>query len=374
MLCMDDELVLRAWVASIGGVGPRRFESLRQRFGDLSLLLSVSKDSLLHAGVPEKLAGAIIASRDTHPPETIRAACKAHDLTIIDPDTRGYPPLLQTIHDPPIVLYVQGTLPDWNASTIAVVGTRSITAYGRQVTTTLTRDLVRAGCIIVSGFMFGVDAIAHQSALENDGVTVGVLGYGFGVPLYPRTHEKLRDAMLGHNGCLLSEFPPWQHPVPGNFPQRNRIVAGISNGVVVTEAAARSGSRITAEIAADLGRDVFAVPGPISSPYSEGTKELINLGATLVTSATDILDGIGIVALTPRVSTTGTVHQCDDPLQRAIVDYLETHGGASTDELLQYSSAPLRTLLGALGTLELRHVIESAGIGLYRLCTKHSLL
>ncbi|MBP9700641.1 DNA-protecting protein DprA, partial [Candidatus Woesebacteria bacterium] len=137
--------------------------------------------------------------------------------------------------------------------------------------------------------MYGVDTVAHLTAVKQKGTTIGVLGYGFGVPYYPREQEKVADAILESGGCLITEYPPWQTPTRYTFPKRNRIVSGLSLGVVVTEAAVKSGSKITARLAAEQGREVFAVPGPIDSPYSEGTKELINLGATLVSSASDIL-------------------------------------------------------------------------------------
>lgn len=289
---------IKAWVASIPGVGPKRFRALSQRFPDVSTLLSVSKTALIHKGVPVKLADVLVRHRETHPPESIHAFCRANDVRIVTQSDPLYPPLLLQISDPPVVLYVKGTLPDWSTPTIAVVGTRQITSYGRLVTQELTAQLVQAGCTIISGFMYGVDAVAHETVIEKKGKTVGVLGYGFGAPFYPRSHALLAETIYAAGSCLVTEFPPWQHATAANFPLRNRIVSGMSLGVVVTEAASKSGSKITAECAVNQGRDVFAVPGPIHSTFSEGTKELVNLGAKLVTTAVDILEELPM-----RIST-----------------------------------------------------------------------
>ncbi len=198
-------------------------------------------------------------------------------------------PLLSQIDDPPKRLYVRGKLPDFSKPMIAVVGTRHVTDYGRKVTYSLARDLATAGFTIVSGFMYGVDAIAHGAAIDAGGKTIGVLGFGFDY-MYPKSHASLAKRMLETGNTLVTEFEPEVPAMPQNFPRRNRIVSGLCLGVVVTEAAKNSGSMITARLAVEQGREVFAVPGPIDSLYSEGTKELINLGAKLVTNVSDIVD------------------------------------------------------------------------------------
>ncbi len=187
-------------------------------------------------------------------------------------------------------LYRRGALPDPSLPTIAIVGTRQITPYGRYVTQQFTKELVAAGFVIVSGFMYGVDAVAHETCIDNGGKTIAVLGYGLDAPYYPRSHALLAKKLLAHGSCLVSEYAPHVHAHASHFPRRNRIVSGLSLGVLVTEAAVRSGTMITARLAAEQGREVFAVPGPFDSLYSEGTKELVNQGAKLVTSIHDIVD------------------------------------------------------------------------------------
>jgi DNA processing protein len=222
-----------------------------------------------------------------------------------------YPPLLREIADPPLALYVRGSLTAFISEDlqreqskksdaiaarpppIAVVGTRTITSYGKTATEILAGGLARAGCPIISGFMFGVDVHAHQAAVAAGGYTVGVLGYGLGQRWYPQSNAPIAEKILEAGGALLTEYPPNTPPTKAYFPARNRIVAGMCAAVLVVEAGKQSGSHITAQCAVDEGRLVAAVPGPITSPYSEGTKQLIQQGALMATCAADVLTELG---------------------------------------------------------------------------------
>ncbi|MBP9700141.1 DNA-processing protein DprA [Candidatus Woesebacteria bacterium] len=270
-----------AWFQSIPGV---KTNLLAQNSSE------ITPNTLKELGFSERETDLIIRYAKRHPPQELGEWCERNAVSILTSEEFSYPQLLSQISDPPSVLYIKGTLPSDLIPMIAVVGTRQITPYGKMVTEKLTSELVEKGMTIVSGMMYGVDTVAHLTAVKQKGTTIGVLGYGFGVPYYPREQEKVANAILESGGCLITEYPPWQTPTRYTFPKRNRIVSGLSLGVVVTEAAAKSGSKITARLAAEQGREVFAVPGPIDSPYSEGTKELINLGATLITSAVDIME------------------------------------------------------------------------------------
>lgn len=209
-------------------------------------------------------------------------------LTLKD---KNYPKLLREIANPPAVLYIK-TLKSleeiFTRPAVAVVGTRNISSYGRIVTQKITKDLVKHGITIVSGLAKGVDVCAHITALENNGLTIAVLGSGID-SIYPAEHLRIANQIV-ENGALISEFPLGTRASPGNFPIRNRIISGLSLGVVITEAAEKSGTMITASFAADQGREVFAVPGPITSPYSAGTSALIRKGAKIVTNINDILE------------------------------------------------------------------------------------
>ena len=206
-------------------------------------------------------------------------------ITAFDPE---YPALLLEIADPPFVLHASGSLDRLRLPAVSVVGSRDASRYGRDVAQRLGRELSAAGVAVVSGFARGVDAAAHEAALEGPGGTVAVLGCGLDVD-YPREHRRLREALAAAGGLFLSEHPPGEEPRPQNFPIRNRVIAGLSAGVVVVEASRRSGSLITARLAADFGRDVFAVPGSIFSETSAGAHALLRDGAILCTGTDDVL-------------------------------------------------------------------------------------
>jgi DNA processing protein len=228
-----------------------------------------------------------------------------HIRAVLDREPE-YPALLCETESRPPVLFVRGNALSAVACPIAVVGTRSMTSYGEMATKKIVSELVYGGASIVSGFMYGIDALAHSTAVHHAGHTVGVLGYGFDT-LYPRTQEHLYREVLDAGGCFITEYAPHVTPKPGNFPARNRLVAGMSLGVVVVEAGIKSGSHITARIAGEEGRDVFAVPGSLTNPYSEGTKVLIQQGALLVTSGQEILREVGCLGLGAHIAEGGPV-------------------------------------------------------------------
>ncbi len=214
---------------------------------------------------------------------------KNEQIRVVDFESREYPPLLREIENPPLILFAKGIPMDWSTGPpVAVVGTRHITEYGRKVTEKITSELVINGAQIVSGFMYGVDICAHRTALDWEGPTIGVLGYGFKY-VYPKSYSSTFEEFLERGMTFITPFAPDVAPSKGNFPARNAIVAGMSTAVVVTEAAEKSGTHITAGYAADFGRAVYAVPGSIFSPYSQGVKALINEGAVLVSDGAEIV-------------------------------------------------------------------------------------
>lgn len=208
-----------------------------------------------------------------------------------------YPQLLREIEQPPIVLFAKGKTMVWGVGSvpIAVVGARHMTAYGKMATEKITYELVTLGASIISGCMYGVDTCAHTTALSEGGATVGILGYGFDF-VYPRSHAGILADFLNRGICLMTPFALNVRPNKGNFPARNAIVAGMSAAVVVTEASEKSGTHITAACAAEYGRPVCAVPGPINNPYCRGTKWLINQGAVLIGSGDEVYESLGIAA------------------------------------------------------------------------------
>lgn len=285
---------------------------------------------------------------------------KAKNIFPILEDDEEYPELLLGIEDRPVLLFCQGKVDLLRSpKPLAVVGTRRMTAYGRIATEQLCTGLVAQGFCIVSGFMYGVDSQAHRVALESGGHTIGVLGYGHN-HIAPSKQRHLAQELLATGNLLISEYPPDTKGTAGSFPQRNRIVAGMSLGVLVVEAALKSGSHITAHCALEYGRLVAAVPGPITSFYSEGTKWLINQGALLVSQASDISVELALPEESKQ-NTKISVDFSDLPTAAQAVCQTLQNRQQSTDELLAELGLELSELSTILTLLEMRSVIYKLG-------------
>jgi DNA processing protein len=269
----------------------------------------------------------------------------------------GYPALLAELHDPPPRLYLRGGPAEvLGLPSVAVVGARSCSSYGAQVARDLARELAAAGVVVVSGLARGVDGEAHRGALAGRGLTVAVLGCGIDRD-YPRAHSELARR-IADNGAIVSEYPPGIEPSPWRFPARNRIVAGLARATVIVEARERSGALITADFALELGREVFAVPGEITSALSAGTNDLIRQGATPLLSPDDVLDALGLERRPRRVPDTLSAGA------RAVLDPL-SETAASLDELARATALETSAVAAALTELELAGLVTVAD-GLYR--------
>ncbi len=273
-----------------------------------------------------------------------------------------YPPLLVATEDPPLCLFTKGQSEVLTKPCIAVIGTRKMTAYGAFATKHITQQLLDGSdAVIVSGCMYGVDARAHQIVLQNAKSTIGVLGYGFS-HVYPQSVAQMLEQIVQTGGCLVSEYVPSKSPRPGYFLARNRIIAGISLGTIVVEAGAKSGSHATAIRAAELGREVFAVPGPITNPYSEGPKQLINDGALLISSGIDVLEALHLYLGGGGKSRFHPLQtELANPKAGALLDLLREYP-QSEDSLLQTLQLPSQQLAVLLTELELQGSIERNGI------------
>jgi len=268
-----------------------------------------------------------------------------------------FPPLLHAIHDPPPGLFVRGdaSMELLRRATVAVVGARSCSPYGGQVARMLGRELGRAGLVVVSGLARGIDGEAHRGALESGGLTVGVLGCGIDRD-YPAAHRELA-ARIRATGLMVSEYAPGVEPAPWRFPARNRIIAGLSAATVVVEARDRSGALITADLALEEGREVFAVPGEITSALSSGTNDLLKLGATPLTGLADVLDVFGLTSMDKEAVELGS--SAEEVLARL------RDGPASADELARATGLDAGALASALTELELAGCAVAGG-GVYR--------
>ncbi len=270
-------------------IGPVRVRHLLKRFQRPEVILGASSSQLQQvSGVGPEMAGQIQNWEDHIDLEEEKRRMADYEIVALTIDDEAYPPALREIHDPPFLLYCRGKIRPSDSAAIGVVGSRRTTHYGRDQAHKLSFQLARAGFCIVSGLARGIDTAAHEAALAAEGRTVAVLGSGIG-NVYPAENQVLADR-IAENGAVLSEFPVLCNPDKKSFPLRNRIVAGMSQGLLVVEAPVRSGSLITANQALEQGRTVFAVPGQIDRPTSEGCHRLIRQGAVLVCNAQDVVD------------------------------------------------------------------------------------
>lgn len=278
----------------------------------------------------------------------------SHGLSLAVAGDAAYPRQLAELHSPPRVLWSRGDHGVLDAPVVAIVGTRRATRYGERVTHEIAAAFARAGVCVVSGMALGIDACAHRAALDAGGKTVAVLGTGADIA-YPRAHTALHRE-IGARGLLLSEFPPGAKSGPGSFPRRNRIIAALASLTIVVEAPQRSGALITARDALDLGRDVAAVPGPIDSPQSVGSNNLLREGAHVLTSVGDALRLMGVEA---PVKLEPELHDDDET---RIWNVLES-SAVSLDDLCARTTLPIARCLSAVTQLELRGVLECALTG-----------
>ena len=294
--------------------------------------------------------------------------CEKYGIRIITCEDADYPAAFETLHDPPVLIYLRGELPG-GVLRVAIVGSRRTTAYGRRVATGLASQLAVRGIEIVSGGARGIDTCAHRAALEQEGRTVAVLGSGLLQP-YPAENEALFRA-IGNSGATLSEFPLDAPPASEHFPMRNRLISGLAAAVVVVEAALKSGSFITARHALDQGREVMAVPGPISSPRSIGCHELIQQGAKLVKDVNDILDELPPMYLSGlREAATG--HNAPDleglsPDEDALIRILDAAEPTHLDTVADEAPFGIARVQAALVGLEVRGAVEQLAGGYYLL-------
>jgi DNA processing protein len=365
---------MREWIAlnMTPGVGPRAAAKLLERFGSAEGVFGALRSELERLRLrPEAVES--IALRDRHEEaarelERVRAIGGADVLVL---DDGSYPALLREIADPPITLYVRGS---WaaclEAPCVGVVGSRRCSTYGQNVAVALARELASRGVTIISGLARGIDAAAHRGALEAGGRTVAVLGTGID-EVYPRDHRKLADEILEKGGALVTQFPLGTPPVAENFPYRNRIISGLSLGVVVVEAAENSGSLITARLAMEQNREVYAVPGNITSRNSFGTNFLIKgAGAKLVQQWQDVVaefpPEVAARILPPEVKEKGAgKRKTDAPLpsdlsepERAVLKLISADEAAHIDALAESSGLAVSELTGVLLALEMRELVR----------------
>lgn len=346
---------------SIDGLGPIRLRAILDYFKDPKLAWQADSYQVRRLGIPQNVVELFLETRKKLEPESYAKSIKDSGIKWITIFDENYPKLLSQIYDPPIVLYYKGEVKDWDEPAIAIVGTRKITGYGRVVTEQFTKELVSAGLTIVSGLALGVDAQAHAVAIRENGQTWAILGSGVN-QIYPAQNRQLaQNIILGH-GAIISEFPPDYPSLPGNFPSRNRIIAGLAKAVVVTEAASDSGSLITAKLAVESGREVFAVPGPITSALSKGPIDLIKQGARAVFDPQEILDELGINKVQSSKFKVQSLELSED--EKKVLDCLENET-RHIDEIGRILNFPTSRISALLLKMEIIGLVQNLGSGNY---------
>jgi DNA processing protein len=328
-----------------------------ERFGSAAGILAAPAAELTALrGIGPTLAAAVRALDAERVGAEEEHRARALGIAILTLDDQDYPERLRLIPDPPRVLYCQGALLPQDGAGIAVIGARAATAYGRTVAERLGRELAAAGVTVISGLARGIDGCAHRGAIKGGGRTVAVLGTGLD-RIYPPEHARLA-AGIAAQGALLSEFPLGSEPEPWHFPLRNRVISGLARGVVVVEAAVRSGALGTADMALEQGREVFAIPGPITSPTSAGTNRLIRQGAGLVEGARDVLEAFPDLAA--RLAATDAQPAAPAGLSEPERNLLCALGSAPLpiDDIIRVSPGPAAATAALLTALELKGLVR----------------
>lgn len=346
------------WVAlnHVKGIGPVRMQSLLAFFGDAKSAWLAPESELRNSGLPPKVLVNLLEVRKNLSLEKVWMHIEKMNIqvcTIKDPD---YPLRLREVENHPPVLYLRGALLPEDAWSVAIVGTRRMTSYGKQVVSEIASALSMNGITVISGLARGVDGLAHKSALETGGRTIAVLGSGVD-RIYPPEHRKLSEEII-HNGAILSDYAPGTPPDGVNFPPRNRIISGLSLAVVVIEASKQSGALITAAFAAEQGREVFAVPGNIYAPQSKGCNILLQQGARVLLDVQDILESLNLAMVNqhrearkvlPSNATEATLIGVlsDEPLH--------------VDDICSQSALPIDTVSSTLTLMELKGMVRQVG-------------
>jgi DNA processing protein len=352
---MDDK---KFWVGFnlVRGIGAVRLQALIDHFGDAAAAWRGTPEELRAAGLGGKTIERVLEVRKSVDLEKLWDKIAAQDIRILTWEDELYPPRLKEIEQPPPVLYVRGEVLPEDHFAVAIVGTRKVTSYGRQVTEELAAFLAGSGVTVVSGLARGVDVLAHSAAMRAGGRTMAVLGSGVD-RVYPPEHRGVADQMISH-GALISDYAVGTAPDAANFPPRNRIISGLSLAVVVVEAGETSGALITAEFAVEQGREVFAVPGSILAPQSKGTNKLIQNGALPLLTPADLLQALNLTRVGEQKAARKIL-----PADAVEAQLMNTLGSEPmhVDEIRNQTGLPVEKVSAALVMMELKGMVRQVG-------------
>ncbi|HZK23871.1 MAG TPA: DNA-processing protein DprA [Oscillospiraceae bacterium] len=347
------------WLAlnRVSVLGARRISQLITAYGSAQRAFTVEPGELEQLGLPVKVSATFLRERGQINPQDEWQRCQRLGISILTLADEGYPQILREIYDPPVVLYYRGDISCLSQFSVAIVGSRKATAYGRAAAEKFAGELASAGVVIISGLARGIDSHAHLGALQANGLTAAVLGSGLDI-CYPPENRALREKIV-QSGVVISEFPPGAQPKPAHFPMRNRIISGLSQATIVVEAAEKSGALITADCALEQGREVFAVPGSIHSPTSRGCHRLIKEGAAVAESAADVLQYLGQNVLLETVAALELT--AVQALVISALEYEPTH----FDQLIKATNLTAAELSSVLVELELAGFLQKLSGNFY---------
>jgi len=344
-------------------LGSIKIQSIAEKYNSFSEFMKADAEELLDVpGIGKKLCERIITHRSKIEPYSEIEKATEQKVSIVTLFDEEYPERLKEIYDPPPVLYIKGDKSVLNNRSIAVVGSRKASTYGRRVAINFAKELALMNINVVSGMARGIDSFAHKGAIEAGGPTTAILGCGIDI-VYPPENRVLMQEII-ECGCIISSFPMGTTPLPANFPARNRIISGLSLGTLVVEAAERSGSLITADLSLEQGREVFAVPGNIYSPYSRGTHKLIKQGAKLVESIEDILDELYLERQANMINEGAIDFQKLTRSEKILYELIDYHP-IQIEELIEMSQLDSNKTNAVLTRLELKGLILALPGGYY---------
>lgn len=352
---------LKYWIgfSKIPSIGPKRFHGLLDYFPNLETAWQAPLLELSKAGLEESIVAEVVRARQTMDLDNELARLDKEGVKIVTVQDDDYPALLKEIYGPPPLLYYRGELPKAEEFLLAVVGTRKPTPYGQQITQTLVSALAESGLTIVSGLAFGIDSIAHGATLLAHGQTIAVLGCGIERSnIYPVSNRHLAERILAGNGCIISEHSLGTPPLKHHFPRRNRIISGLSLGTLIIEAPIKSGALITATFALEQNREVFSVPGNITSLNSSGTNNLIKMGAKLITEANDILDALNLRQASAFRQTASVV---PDTAEEAQILTNLSREPRHVDDLTRLTNLSIQTINATLTLMEMKGKVRHLG-------------
>ena len=350
---------LKYWLGFnlVKGVGPAKIQALLDYFDTLASAWNATELQLQKIGFDQRAIQSLVEARSRLNLDQCLARVQAAGVSLITWDSAAYPAYLREIPNAPPLLYMHGSLQEIDRWAVAVVGTRRLTSYGRQVTRTLVAGLVRSNVTIVSGLARGIDGVAHKTAVEMGGRTIAVLGSGVDT-IYPAEHRTLARQIAEGHGAILSEYGLGVEPEAKNFPPRNRLISGLSLGVIVIEAGQRSGALITANFALEQDREVFAVPGNINSPVSKGPNRLIQQGAKLVSSVDDVLEELNLRMVVEHTAVQMALPESAEEV--ALLGHLSAQP-VHVDELCRATGLPSSLVSSTLTLMELKGMVQQVG-------------